>query len=83
MLTRKQLADLRTAEVAGSNRLDTAMKLAGVTQMQLSQAIGLTQSYISRIKNGHHDAGLPGETMRMFAEFFGCAIEDLFPRRAA
>lgn len=54
------------------------MTLAGVTQVQIAEGTGFTQSYISRIRNGNYD-GLPGETMRALAVFFGCSIEDLFP----
>ena len=59
------------------------MALAGVTQVQLAERIGLTQGYISRIKNGQYTSDLPGETMRAFAACFGCSIEDLFPARVA
>jgi len=58
------------------------MELAAVTQVQIAERIGLTQSYISKVKNGDY-TDLPGETMRAFAEYFGCAIEDLFPAREA
>jgi hypothetical protein len=40
----------------------------------------LRQSYISKLQNGYYSA-LPGETMRVFARLYGCAIEDLFPLR--
>lgn len=82
MLTKDQVETLRRSRVKGRNRLAKAMELATVTQVQLEARTGLTQSYISRIKNGHY-AGLPGETMRTLAEAFGCQIEDLFPAREA
>lgn len=66
----------------GRNRLQKAMDLAGLTQVQVADRTGYTQPYISRVKNGHY-SDLPGETMRTFAELFGCAIEDLFPAREA
>lgn len=56
------------------------MKLAGLTQVQIAERTKLTQSYISRIRAGRY-ADLPGETMRVFAECFGCFIEDIFPSR--
>ena len=83
MLTKKQLALLRQTPPSEKNRLQAAMDLAGLTQVQLSEHTGFTQGYISRIKNGRYSDDMPGETMRRFAEFFGCAIEDLFPSREA
>lgn len=82
MLTKAQLTTLRRSKVTGRNRVATAMDLAGLTQVQVAEHTGLTQSYISRIKAGQY-ADLPGETMRTFAQCFGCAIEDLFPARQA
>lgn len=78
MLTRKQRAELSALDTQ-PNRLAHAMELAGVTQVQLAEAVGLTQPYISRIKNGQYGDELPGETMRRLAAFFGCSIETLFP----
>lgn len=77
MLNEKALRDLRRTDV-GRNRLGRAMELAKVTQVQLAEATGLTQSYISRIKNGRYD-DLSGDTMRALSGFFGCSLDDLFP----
>ena len=66
--------------VEGRNRIAQAMELAEVTQVQVAERTKLTQSYISRVRAGQY-SDLPGETMRLFAECFGCAIEDLFPAR--
>lgn len=83
MLTAKQLADLRR-DRSGPNRLQRAMDLAKVTQTDVANALGWDQPYISKIKRGAYgDAGLPLERTRALAEFFGCHIEDLFPRRVA
>lgn len=60
------------------NRLALAMELAHVTQLEVEAATGFAQSYISRIAAGRY-TDLPGETMRTFARYFGCSIEDLFP----
>lgn len=54
------------------------MELAGVTQVQLAERTGYTQSYISKVQNGLY-GDLPGETMRTFAHVFGCSIEEMFP----
>lgn len=84
MLTTKQLAALKRAPLTSRNKLDTAMKLAGVTQLQIEAATGIPQSYISKIKRGtYSDSGLPLETPRKLAAFFHCAIEDLFPAQEA
>ncbi len=82
MLTKEQLDALRRSRVKGRNRIAKAMELAEVTQVEVALAIGLTQSYVSRVRNGHY-SDLPGETLHAFAKYFGCAIEDLFPSRAA
>lgn len=59
------------------------MQLAGVTQVQVAEAVGLTQGYVSKLARGQYTSELPGDTMRRFADLFGCAIEDLFPSRQA
>jgi len=82
VLTRDQVETLKRSRIRGRNRIAKAMELAHVTQVQIAERTDFTQSYISRVKNGQY-ADLPGETMRAFAEFFGCAIEDLFPSREA
>lgn len=83
MLTDEQLATLKATSTSGAaNRLTQAMELVGVTQVQIAQAVGHTQPYVSSIVNGKYSA-LPIETARKFSDFFGCAIEDLFPARDA
>lgn len=81
MLTKQQLRRLR-AERGDPNRVQVAMDLLDLTQVQLSEAIAVPQSNISRIVNGHMPR-IPVETARKFAEHFGCAIEDLFPSSEA
>lgn len=78
MLTAEQRDTLRNAPAPNRNRLALAMELAGVTQLDVEAGTGFKQSYVSRIANGRY-TDLPGETMRAFATFFGCYIEDLFP----
>lgn len=78
-LSGRKLKELRTAAVGASgNRVSCAMALAGLTQVQLAEAIGETQPFISDIARGRY-----GDTTiakaRKFAEYFGCSIEDLFP----
>jgi transcriptional regulator with XRE-family HTH domain len=82
VLTQEQLKTLRRSRPRARNRLQVAMELAKVTQVQVAEGTGHTQSYISRIKNGQY-SDLPGDTLHGFAEYFGCHIEDLFPRAEA
>lgn len=82
MLSREQVETLKRSRVRSRNRLAKAMELAGVTQVKVAEKTGFTQSYISRVLNGRY-SDLPGETMRTFADVFGCHIEDLFPAREA
>ena len=81
MLNTKQLAQLRRAE-GSPNRVRAAMGLGDVTQVQVAAAIGVTQPHVSEIVNGNYSS-LPLPTAQRLAAFFGCAIEDLFPSRAA
>jgi transcriptional regulator with XRE-family HTH domain len=82
-LTTAQLKQL-TEESAEPNRLRLAMKLAGVTQVELAEAVGFTQSHISEIVNGNYSS-LPLETAQKLADYFGpgCSTDLLFPLRAA
>jgi transcriptional regulator with XRE-family HTH domain len=78
-LTVGQLKKLRAAH---DNRVAAAMEMAELTQAQLADAIGLTQPYVSDVCRGRF-ATITVENAHKFAEFFGCAIEDLFPSRTA
>lgn len=82
MLTKEQLIALKRSRPRTRNRLGRAKELAGLTQVQIAEKTGFTQSYVSKVENGEY-SDLPGETMRAFAELFGCAMEDLFPAREA
>jgi transcriptional regulator with XRE-family HTH domain len=82
VLTTEQLAELKAHTGRDRNRLGKAMSLAGLTQVVVAERTGFTQSYVSRVQSGRYQ-DLPGETMRAFADLFGCAIEDLFPARQA
>lgn len=82
MLSPEQVDTLKAAEPEGANRVWNAMRLAGITQVQLAAGVGLTQPHISDLANGKYSA-LPLETARKLSDFFGCAIEDLFPPQPA
>jgi transcriptional regulator with XRE-family HTH domain len=67
------------ASITG-NRLAAAFHLDGRSQMECANATGLTPQYISNVKNGRFQ-NLTLDNLHLFASFFGCAIEDLFPSR--
>lgn len=79
-LTAKQLKALRTTDCPVGNRVAVAMQLSDLTQVEVAQAIGVTQPYVSAVVRGKHTT-ITVENARKFADFFGCAIEDLFPAR--
>lgn len=80
MLTATQINYLVNEPAPGRNRLQLARTLAGLTQVEMSAALGITQPHISSLERGDY-SDLPLETARKIAEFFGCGIEDLFPAR--
>jgi transcriptional regulator with XRE-family HTH domain len=82
VLSQEQLDTLRRAPVTSRNKLALAMLLADVRQEQLVEKTGLTQGYISKIKNGRYQ-DLKPEAMQALAEFFGCAAAELFPDHPA
>ena len=80
-LTDKQIRVLRARPVgANGNHLKAAMTLVDVTQQELAAATGLAQGYISNLATGKHAVTVANA--HKFAEYFGCAIEDLFPAAA-
>lgn len=69
-------------EPAEPNRLAAAIKLAGKSQREVAEALEINEPHLSNICNGRvENITLP--TLRKFADYFGCYIEDLFPERAA
>lgn len=82
-LTERQLRRLRRAPLSGPNKVALAIELTGVKQADIAAGTGRPQSQISDIVRGEYTNALPLETSRLFSEFFGCSIEDLFPRREA
>lgn len=80
-LTAAQLRDLRRADSSGTgNRLAKAIDLVDVTQAELAAAVGVAQPYVSAVALGKH-ATITVENAHKFADYFGCAIEDLFPAK--
>lgn len=76
MLTERQLAVLRASP--GTNRVATAISLAGVTQVTVAEAIGVTQAYVSDVARQRYST-ITVSSARKFSRFFGCSIDDLFP----
>jgi transcriptional regulator with XRE-family HTH domain len=83
MLTRKQLTQLRRSPLnATNNRIKTAMKLAGLTQIQVAAAVGVAQSQVSEDAAGKFsDVSLT--KARAYADLFGCDVDDIFPKEQA
>lgn len=80
-LTQAQLEELRgTPPSLAGNRISKAVDLAGLRQGEVAEAIGFSQPYISDVIRGRYPEITLGNARRL-AEFFGCAIEDLFPGR--
>lgn len=81
VLSEHQLAQLRKAPTE-PNRVRKAMELLGLTQEQVAEGIGVTQSHINKIVNGNY-VSLPLDTAQSLAGYFGCPTDVLFPSRAA
>lgn len=79
MLNARQLQQLRQ-EPGNPNRVKAAMRLARATQLMVSAGTGLAQSHISKVANDGPSVTV--ETASKLARFFGCRIEDLFPRQS-
>ena len=78
-LTHSKLRTLRRAPVGDSgNRLMLGLELAGESQRSAALKLGMTNTYISDVVRGRWaDLGL--QNAYRFADFLGCAIEDIFP----
>lgn len=82
-LTPEKLEALKAMPLNGlSNRLKIALALADVRQIDVVDETGLSAPSISNIVNGKYSE-LDIEVARQLANYFGCDIEDLFPKRAA
>lgn len=80
-LTVQQLRTLRaTPTGAPGNRIQAAIDLAQETQTSVARATDLPYTYVSDTARGRYQT-ITVDNARKFADFFGCAIEDLFPAR--
>lgn len=78
-LTKIHVAALRReGRLGAGKRLRHAFELAGVTQQEAANALGLSQSYISDVLCGRYET-VTVSIAHKFSGYFGVAIEDLFP----
>lgn len=82
MLSVRKLRELRATATKDGNRIARAIELAGVTQQDIASETKLPQPYISDVARNRYQT-ITVENARKFADYFGCAIEDLFPAREA
>ena len=79
-LSPKQLRRLRSWPLGGyNNRVAAAIELTKTVQKAMADATGLSAQYISDVANGRYQT-ISVERAHKFADYFGCLIEDLFPR---
>tara|TARA_R100001143_G_C3306653_1_gene108176 strand:- start:283 stop:537 length:255 start_codon:yes stop_codon:yes gene_type:complete len=76
-LTSHHVSTLRR-EPTDANRVGKAIELAGVTQRTVARAIDVPESYVSDLVRQRY-RGITVLNAHKVAQFFGCAIEDLFP----
>jgi DNA-binding XRE family transcriptional regulator len=80
MLSRQQRNRLRATplESGQKNKIESARKAMGLTQVELGEILGWEQNRISLLERGKYRK-LPLETARTLSTFFGVPIEEIFP----
>ena len=82
-LTPEQVHALRSVPIGTmANKVRLARTMLAITQTSVAEKVGLSSPQLSDIERGEYK-DIPLENGRDLAEFFGCAIEDLFPVREA
>jgi transcriptional regulator with XRE-family HTH domain len=84
MLEPEQVDELRQVPLNADtrNRVADAIRLAGLTQKRVAEDLQMTESHLSDICRGRfRNPRL--DTLQRLASYFGCSIEDLFPRGVA
>lgn len=82
-MTPKQLKELRGRKVAETgNRLADAFEITERSQAACVRETRFTAQYVSDMVRGRFQ-NISIDNARVFAEWFGCSIEDLFPSREA
>jgi DNA-binding XRE family transcriptional regulator len=79
--TAAQLKRLRSTAAPNGNRVAAAIEISELTQVEVARIAGVSPQYVCDLKAGRRNPSL--DNARLFAEAFGCSIEDLFPRREA
>ncbi len=80
-LSNTKLRELKASPVGDTgNRVGRAIELTGLTQLAVAAATKLPQPYVSDVARGRYQT-ITVDNAHKFADFFGCAIEDLFPSR--
>lgn len=78
-LTPEQLVALRAVPLgAMRNKLRIALALTDARQSEVADETGYPVPNLSRLVNGKY-VDITIDTARKLADYFGCAIEDLFP----
>lgn len=80
-LTHEQVRQLRREPLLMSvtNKVRRARELAGLSQVALAAEMDTTQTQVSVIETTTNSEALTLGTCRRYANYFGVAIEDLFP----
>ncbi len=82
-MTVPQLEQLRSSGFPRTgNRVGVAIEIAGVTQRTIARTLGMPEPYVSEVVRGRYRT-ITVENAHRFADFFGCTVDDLFPRREA
>lgn len=82
-LTAEQIEAMRAVPLgAMPNKLRIALVLAKERQADVVEATGIPAPNLSKLVGGKY-GDMTVETARKLADYFGCAIEDLFPERQA
>lgn len=81
-LTDEQLKALRIVPLMDMpNKVRLALALSQVQQKDICEATGIPHPALSQIVTGR--AGASIDNARLLADYFGCEIDDLFPRQKA
>lgn len=80
-LTPEQLKALQSVPLGTmANKVRLARAMLEQQQSDIAKALGFLKSQLSDIERGEYK-DVPLENTRLLADYFGCAIEDLFPAR--
>lgn len=82
-LPHAKLRELKSAPVGSAgNRVALAIELSGATTADIARGASLSYTYLSDVARGRFQTVTVANAHKL-AEYFGCAIEDLFPAKEA